>query len=72
LREALALRVVAVEDLGLDETDAGVGEDVLLVRGRTRWEMEANGTFSIQGTLELAYVMGLIKHFEGRPLRFGS
>jgi 3-oxoacyl-(acyl-carrier-protein) synthase len=33
---------------------------------RTRWEMEANGTFSIQGTLELAYVMGLIKHFEGR------
>jgi 3-oxoacyl-ACP reductase-like protein len=28
--------------------------------------MEANGTFSIQGTLELAYVMGLIKHFEGR------
>ncbi|BGP41220.1 fatty acid synthase alpha subunit Lsd1 [Rhodotorula kratochvilovae] len=33
---------------------------------RTRWEMEANGTFSIQGTLELAYVMGLIKHFDGR------
>jgi 3-oxoacyl-ACP reductase-like protein len=33
---------------------------------RTRWEMEANGTFSIQGTLELAYVTGLIKHFDGR------
>lgn len=33
---------------------------------RTRWEMEANGTFSIQGTLELAYVTGLIRHFDGR------
>ena len=33
---------------------------------RTRWEMEAQGTFSIQGTLELAYVTGLIKHFDGR------
>lgn len=33
---------------------------------RTRWEMEANGTFSIQGTLELAYITGLIKHFDGR------
>ncbi|GAA6028849.1 hypothetical protein JCM8097_007429 [Rhodosporidiobolus ruineniae] len=38
---------------------------------RTRWEMEANGTFSIQGTLELAYIMGLIKHFDGR-LKDGS
>ncbi|GAA5878476.1 hypothetical protein JCM8547_005957 [Rhodosporidiobolus lusitaniae] len=38
---------------------------------RTRWEIEANGTFSIQGTLELAYIMGLIKHFEGR-LKDGS
>ncbi|GAA5980800.1 hypothetical protein JCM11641_002656 [Rhodosporidiobolus odoratus] len=38
---------------------------------RTRWEIEANGTFSIQGTLELAYVMGLIKHFDGR-LKDGS
>jgi hypothetical protein len=38
---------------------------------RTRWEMEANGTFSIQGTLELAYITGLIKHFDGR-LKDGS
>lgn len=38
---------------------------------RTRWEMEANGSFSIQGTLELAYITGLIKHFDGR-LKNGS
>jgi len=38
---------------------------------RTRWEMEANGSFSIQGTLELAYITGLIKHFNGR-LKDGS
>lgn len=38
---------------------------------RTRWEMEAKGTFSIQGTLELAYITGLIKHFDGR-LKDGS
>lgn len=38
---------------------------------RTRWEMEAHGAFSIQGTLELAYITGLIKHFDGR-LKNGS
>lgn len=38
---------------------------------RTRWEMEAHGSFSIQGTLELAYITGLIKHFDGR-LKDGS
>lgn len=38
---------------------------------RTRWEYEAKGTFSIQGTLELAYITGLIKHFDGR-LKDGS
>lgn len=38
---------------------------------RTRWEMESMGSFSIQGTLELAYITGLIKHFDGR-LKNGS
>lgn len=38
---------------------------------RTRWEMEARGSFTIQGTLELAYITGLIKHFDGR-LKDGS
>lgn len=45
---------------------AGYAEVGPFGSSRTRWETEANGTFSIQGTLELAYVMGLIKHFDGR------
>ncbi|KAJ2742157.1 fatty acid synthase alpha subunit Lsd1 [Coemansia sp. BCRC 34301] len=31
----------------------------------TRWEMEAYGEFSLEGCIELAWVMGLIKHFNG-------
>lgn len=29
---------------------------------RTRWEMEANGTLSAEGCIEMAWMMGLIKH----------
>ncbi|KAJ2057394.1 fatty acid synthase alpha subunit Lsd1 [Coemansia sp. S146] len=31
----------------------------------TRWEMEAYGEFSLEGCIELAWIMGLIKHFNG-------
>ena len=30
---------------------------------RTRWEMEACGEFTIKGCIEMAWIMGLIKHF---------
>ena len=33
---------------------------------RTRWEIEANGHFSITGCLELARIMGFVKFFNGR------
>ncbi|KAG8694164.1 3-oxoacyl-[acyl-carrier-protein] synthase, partial [Ceratobasidium sp. 395] len=33
---------------------------------RTRWEMEARGQFSIEGCIEMAWMMGYIKHFDGR------
>ncbi|KIO16925.1 hypothetical protein M407DRAFT_12583 [Tulasnella calospora MUT 4182] len=33
---------------------------------RTRWEMEARGQFTIQGCIEMAWLMGYIKHFNGR------
>ncbi|KAL6717768.1 beta subunit of fatty acid synthetase [Lecanora helva] len=33
---------------------------------RTRWEMEAFGEFSREGYVEMAWIMGLIKHFTGR------
>ncbi|CAK9782775.1 thiolase-like protein [Cutaneotrichosporon oleaginosum] len=32
---------------------------------RTRWEMEARGEFTIEGIIEMAWMMGMIKHFEG-------
>lgn len=38
---------------------------------RTRWEMEARGEFTIEGGIEMAWMMGFIKHFDGR-LKDGS
>ncbi|KAL4868936.1 hypothetical protein BDV12DRAFT_168631 [Aspergillus spectabilis] len=32
---------------------------------RTRWEMEAHGKFSLEGCVEMAWIMGLIKHHNG-------
>ncbi|KAI8628147.1 thiolase-like protein [Xylariaceae sp. FL1651] len=32
---------------------------------RTRWEIEANGTLSLEGCIEMAWMMGLIKHNSG-------
>ncbi|CUM67914.1 uncharacterized protein PRCAT00005625001 [Priceomyces carsonii] len=32
---------------------------------RTRWEMEAYGEFSLEGTIEMAWIMGLIKYHNG-------
>ena len=33
---------------------------------RTRWEMEARGEFTIEGCIEMAWIMGFIKHFGGK------
>lgn len=32
---------------------------------RTRWEMENRGQFSLEGYMEMAWIMGLIKHVDG-------
>ena len=32
---------------------------------RTRWEMEAYGEFSLEGCIEMAWIMGLVKNFDG-------
>eukprot|EP00668_Euglena_longa_P007013 GGOE01008376.1.p1 GENE.GGOE01008376.1~~GGOE01008376.1.p1 ORF type:complete len:4141 (-),score=1338.09 GGOE01008376.1:1069-11655(-) len=32
---------------------------------RTRWEMEREGRFSLEGCIEMAWLMGLIVHFNG-------
>lgn len=33
---------------------------------RTRWEMEARGELTIEGCIEMAWMTGYIKHFNGR------
>ena len=37
----------------------------------TRWEMEARGEFTIEGCIEMAWIMGFIKHFDSQ-LKDGS
>ncbi|KAJ2493399.1 fatty acid synthase alpha subunit Lsd1 [Coemansia sp. RSA 2050] len=38
----------------------------------TRWEMEAYGEYSLEGCIELAWIMGLIKHFNGKSKATGK
>jgi hypothetical protein len=49
----------------------GFGEVGPWGSSRTRWEMEARGELTIQGCIEMAWLMGYIKHFDGR-LKDGS
>lgn len=44
----------------------GFGEVGPWGSSRTRWEMEARGQFTIEGCIEMAWLMGYIKHFDGR------
>ncbi|KAJ2732821.1 fatty acid synthase alpha subunit Lsd1 [Coemansia sp. BCRC 34962] len=43
----------------------GYGEVSPHGTAETRWEMEAYGEFSLEGCIELAWIMGLTKHFNG-------
>ncbi|KAJ2815084.1 fatty acid synthase alpha subunit Lsd1, partial [Coemansia furcata] len=43
----------------------GYGEVGPHGNSETRWEMEAYGEFSLEGCIELAWIMGLIRHFNG-------
>jgi fatty acid synthase subunit beta len=44
----------------------GFGEVGPYGNSTTRWEMEADGEFSIEGCIEMAWMMGLTKYFNGR------
>jgi fatty acid synthase subunit alpha len=44
----------------------GFGEVGPWGNSNTRWEMEADGEFSIEGCIEMAWMMGFIKYFNGR------
>ncbi|KAI0243885.1 fatty acid synthase alpha subunit Lsd1, partial [Massospora cicadina] len=49
----------------------GFGEVSPFGSSRTRWEMEAYGEFSLEGCVELAWIMGFIRHHNG-PLKSGG
>ncbi|KAJ1962358.1 fatty acid synthase alpha subunit Lsd1 [Dipsacomyces acuminosporus] len=44
----------------------GYGEVGPFGNPETRWEMEAYGEFSLEGCIELAWIMGLIRHSNGK------
>ena len=44
----------------------GFAEVSLWGNSRTRWEMEARGEFTIEGCIEMVWMMGFIKHFDGQ------
>ncbi|KAJ2079283.1 fatty acid synthase alpha subunit Lsd1 [Coemansia sp. RSA 988] len=50
----------------------GYGEVGPYGNAETRWEMEAFGEFSLEGCIELAWIMGLIKHFNGKLKKSGK
>ncbi|KAJ2746870.1 fatty acid synthase alpha subunit Lsd1 [Coemansia sp. BCRC 34301] len=50
----------------------GYGEVSPLGSAATRWEMEAYGEYSLEGCVELAWIMGLIKHFSGKLRATGA
>lgn len=49
----------------------GFGEVGPWGSSRTRWKMETRGEFAIEGCIEMAWLTGFIKHFDGR-LKDGS
>ncbi|OMH81189.1 Fatty acid synthase subunit beta, partial [Zancudomyces culisetae] len=50
----------------------GFGEVGPWGNAQTRWEMESYGEFSLEGCIELAWIMGYITHFDGRLKSTGA
>lgn len=63
--EPLASNLRGMVDLEKVVVITGFAEIGPWGNSRTRWEMEAYGHFSLEGCIEMAWIMGLIKHFKG-------
>ncbi|KAI5885432.1 uncharacterized protein SCHCODRAFT_01176814 [Schizophyllum commune H4-8] len=50
-----------------DVSSSPVSAKLALGVARTHWEMEARGELTIEGCIEMAWIMGFIKHFNGPP-----
>ncbi|KAF8473167.1 hypothetical protein BDZ91DRAFT_714103 [Kalaharituber pfeilii] len=66
--EPLATNLRGMVDLERVVVVTGFAEVGPWGNSRTRWEMEAYGKFSLEGCVEMAWMMGLIKHHSG-PLK---
>jgi phosphopantetheine--protein transferase-like protein len=58
--------LVGMVDLERTVVCTGFGEVGPWGSSRTRWEMETYGTFSLEGCLELAWMLGMVKYVNGR------
>ncbi|KAK9320281.1 3-oxoacyl-reductase [Lipomyces orientalis] len=61
----LAEDLMGMVDLEKVVVIAGFAEIGPWGNSRTRWAMEAYGQFSLEGCIEMAWIMGLIKHHHG-------
>ncbi|KAF7712320.1 PKS/NRPS-like protein biosynthetic cluster [Penicillium ucsense] len=61
----LAANLCGMVDLDRIVVVAGTGEIGPHGSARTRWEMEAKGRFSLEGCIEMAWLMGMIRHTAG-------
>ncbi|KAF2031175.1 hypothetical protein EK21DRAFT_63721, partial [Setomelanomma holmii] len=52
-------------DLDRAPVVVGIGEAGPCGSARTRWEAECQGTFSMEGCVELAWIMGMVSYFNG-------
>ncbi|KAL4902743.1 hypothetical protein BDW74DRAFT_186700 [Aspergillus multicolor] len=61
----LATDLHGMVDLQRTVVVTGFSELGPLGNARTRWEMEAYGQFSLEGVVEMAWLMGYIEHYTG-------
>ncbi|RLL99565.1 hypothetical protein CFD26_107172 [Aspergillus turcosus] len=61
----LAANLRGMVDLDRIVVVAGIAELGPYGSARTRWEMEAEGRFSLEGCIEMALLMGMIRHTAG-------
>ncbi|KAK8022507.1 fatty acid synthase alpha subunit FasA [Apiospora rasikravindrae] len=66
--EALGAKLQGMVNLDRIVVAVGFGEISSCGSARTRWEAECSDTFSVDGCVELAWIMGLIKYHNG-PLK---
>ena len=66
--ESLNAKLKGMVDLDRVVVVTGFSELGPWGNSRTRWEMEAYGKFSLEGCVEMAWIMGLIKNHNG-PLK---